>query len=163
MAAPTGSGSDLSFLSIRELATRLQKGLSPVELAEHFLDRLEKIGPTYNCVVTVLRDRALEEARKAEAEIHAGRWRGVLHGVPYGVKDLMAARGGPTTWGAAPFREQTFDYDADAVRRLKDAGAVLLAKLSMVELAGGMGYNHADASVNGPGLNPWNQAVRNGG
>ncbi|HEV8481703.1 MAG TPA: amidase [Candidatus Eisenbacteria bacterium] len=163
MAAPTGSGSDLSFLSIRELATRLQKGLSPVELTEHFLDRLEKVGPAYNCVVTVLRERALEEARKAEAEIHAGRWRGILHGVPYGVKDLLAAHGGPTTWGAAPYKDQVFDHDADAVRRLKDAGAVLLAKLSMVELAGGMGYNHANASFNGPGLNPWNKSYWSGG
>ena len=155
--------SDLSFLSIRELAARIKKGLSPVALAEHFLDRLEKIGPTYNCVVTLLRERALEEARKAEAEIHAGRLRGVLHGVPYGVKDLLAARGGPTTWGCAPYKDQVFDYDADAVRRLKDAGAVLLAKLSMVELAGGMGYNHANASFNGPGLNPWNKAYWSGG
>jgi len=157
------SGSDLSFLSIRELAARVQKGLSPVALAEHFLERLERIGPTYNCVVTVLRDRALEEARKAEVEIHAGRQRGVLHGIPYGVKDLLAARGGPTTWGCAPYKDQVFDQDADVVRRLKDAGAVLLAKLSMVELAGGMGYNHANASFNGPGLNPWNKAYWSGG
>src|SRR5215831_10839969 len=157
------TGSDLSFLSIRELAARVQKGLSPVALAEHFLERLERIGPTYNCVVTVLRDRALEEARKAEAEIHAGRQRGVLHGIPYGVKDLLAARGGPTTWGCAPYKDQVFDQDADVVRRLKDAGAVLLAKLSMVELAGGMGYNHANASFNGPGLNPWNKAYWSGG
>src|SRR5215831_5663542 len=157
------TGSDLSFLSIRELAARVQKGLSPVALAEHFLERLERIGPTYNCVVTVLGDRALEEARKAEAEIHAGRRRGVLHGIPYGVKDLLAARGGPTTWGCAPYKDQAFDQDADVVRRLKDAGAVLLAKLSMVELAGGMGYNHANASFNGPGLNPWNKAYWSGG
>src|SRR5262245_55869962 len=155
--------SDLSFLSIRELAGRIKKGLSPVALAEHFLDRLEKIGPSFNCVVTVMRDRALQEARKAEAEIHAGRLRGVLHGIPYGVKDLLAARGGPTTWGCAPYKDQVFDYDADAVRRLKDAGAVLLAKLSMVELAGGMGYNHANASFNGPGLNPWNNSYWSGG
>src|SRR5262249_17527287 len=157
------SGSDLSFLSIRELAARVQKGLSPVALAEHFLERLERIGPTYNCVVTVLRDRALEEARKAEAEIHAGRQRGVLHGIPYGVKDLVAARGGPTTWGCAPYKDQVFDQDADVVRRLKDAGAVLLAQLSMVELAGGKGHNHANASFNGPGLNPWNKAYWSGG
>ena len=157
------AASDLSFLSVRELSQRIEKGLSPVELAEHFLGRLESIGPKYNAVVTVMRDRALEEARKAETEIHAGRRRGLLHGVPYGVKDLLAAKGAPTTWGAEPFRTQTFDQDADVVRRLHDAGAVLLAKLSMVELAGGMGYNHANASFNGPGLNPWNRDYWSGG
>ena len=160
---PPEMGSDLSFLSVRELSQRLQKGLSPVAVAEHFLDRLERIGPKYNAVVTILKDRALEEARKAEAEIHAGRWRGPLHGVPYGVKDLLAAKGGPTTWGAEPYRNQVFDEDADVVRRLHDAGAVLLAKLSMVELAGGMGYNQANAAFNGPGLNPWNKTFWSGG
>jgi aspartyl-tRNA(Asn)/glutamyl-tRNA(Gln) amidotransferase subunit A len=157
------SGADLTFLSVRELSARIQKGLSPVAVAEHFLDRLEKIGPAYHCVVTVLRDRALDEARTAEKELKGGHKRGLLHGVPYGVKDLLAARGGPTTWGCAPYKDQVFDYDADAVRRLKEAGAVLLAKLSMVELAGGMGYNHANASLNGPGLNPWNKAYWSGG
>ena len=157
------AGSDLSFLSVRELSQRIEKGASPVELAEHFLGRLETIGPKYNAVVTVMRERGLEEARKAEAEIRAGRRRSVLHGVPYGVKDLLAARGAPTTWGAEPYRGQAFDYDADVVRRLHDAGAVLLAKLSMVELAGGMGYNHAHAAFNGPGLNPWNKDYWSGG
>src|SRR5215468_5446004 len=161
MADP--SSTDLSFLSVRDLSTRIQKGLSPVAVAEHFLDRLEKIGPAYNAVVTVLRERALGEARTAEKEIRGGHKRGLLHGVPYGVKDLLAARGGPTTWGCAPYKDQVFDQDADVVRRLKDAGAVLLAKLSMVELAGGMGYNHANASFNGPGLNPWNKAYWSGG
>ncbi len=130
--------------------------LSAVELAETFLDRLEAIGPRYNAVVTVTRDRALEQARRADAEIAAGQHRGPLHGIPYGAKDLLATSGGiPTTWGAEPFRDQVFDYDATVVRRLEDAGAVLAAKLSLVELAGGMGYEPAESAFNGPGRNPW--------
>jgi aspartyl-tRNA(Asn)/glutamyl-tRNA(Gln) amidotransferase subunit A len=87
-----------------------------------------------------------------------------LHGIPYGAKDLLATSGGiPTTWGAAPFRGQTFDYDATVVRRLEEAGAVLAAKLAMVELAGGMGYLRLDASFTGPGLNPWDTTRWSGG
>jgi aspartyl-tRNA(Asn)/glutamyl-tRNA(Gln) amidotransferase subunit A len=155
---------DLSFLSVRELSARLRgRSLSPVALAEHSLERLERLGPRYNAVVTLMRDSALAEARVAERELKAGRARGPLHGIPYGVKDLVATRGVPTTWGAAPYREQVFDYDATVVERLRRAGAVLVAKLAMVELAGGMGYNHADASFTGPGLTPWNTAFWSGG
>ena len=130
--------------------------VSAVELAETFLDRLATIGPRYNAVVTLTRDRALEQARRADAEIAAGSYRGPLHGIPYGAKDLLATSGGiPTTWGAEPFRDQVFDYDATVVRRLEEAGAVLAAKLSLVELAGGMGYEPAESAFNGPGINPW--------
>ena len=92
------------FRSIRELAEAVRtRQVSPVELAEVFLERLERLGPRYNAVVAVTRQRALAEARRAEAEIAAGGWRGPLHGIPYGVKDLLATGGGiPTTWGAAP-------------------------------------------------------------
>jgi aspartyl-tRNA(Asn)/glutamyl-tRNA(Gln) amidotransferase subunit A len=114
-------------------------------------------------VVTVTREPALKEARAAETEIRAGKIRGPLHGIPYGVKDLVATRGIPTTWGAEPFRKQVFDYDGTVVRKLRDAGAVLVAKLAMVELAGGFGYNNADASFTGPGRNPWNTAYWAGG
>ena len=152
------------FLPVRELGTRIRRRqLSPVALAEGFLDRLERIGPRFNAVVTVMRDSALAEARAAEREIATGRYRGPMHGMPYGVKDLVATRGVPTTWGAAPYREQVFDYDATAVTRLRGMGAVLCAKLAMVELAGGMGYNHADASFTGPGLTPWNTEFWSGG
>src|SRR2546430_1130695 len=89
--------------------------------------------------------------------------RGPLHGIPYGVKDLLATKGVPTTWGAEPYRNQVFDRDATVVRKLREAGAVLCAKLAMVELAGGMGYNHADASFTGPGLTPWNTSYWSGG
>src|SRR5918993_389071 len=104
--------------------------LAPVELAEGYLQRLESIGPRLGAVATVMRERALREAREAEAEIRRGRYRGPLHGVPYGVKDLLATRGAPTTWGAPPYKDQRFDYDATVVERLRGAGAVLLAKLS---------------------------------
>jgi aspartyl-tRNA(Asn)/glutamyl-tRNA(Gln) amidotransferase subunit A len=128
------------YTPVRELAEAVRaRQVSPVTLTEAFLDRLERLGPRYNAVVTVTRDRALVQARRAEGEIGAGGWRGPLHGIPYGAKDLLATAGGiPTTWGAALLRAQTFDFDATVVQRLEQAGAVLVAKLAMVELAGGM-------------------------
>ncbi len=152
------------FLPVRELAARIRaRKLSPVELVTGCLDRLEALGPRYNAVVTVMRESALAEARKAERDIAAGKYRGLLHGIPYGAKDLVATKDAPTTWGAEPYRNQAFDYDATVVERLRAAGAVLCAKLAMVELAGGLGYNHADASFTGPGLTPWNTKFWSGG
>ncbi|MBI2525218.1 MAG: amidase [Candidatus Rokubacteria bacterium] len=153
------------FQPVRELAERLRtRRLSPVRLAELFLDRLERLGPRYNAVVTVTRARALHQARRAESEIAAGRYRGPLHGIPYGAKDLLATSGGiPTTWGAAPLREQTFDEDATVIRRLEEAGAVLCAKLAMIELAGGMGYRQPRASFTGACVNPWEAGSWSGG
>ncbi|HYM81966.1 MAG TPA: amidase [Candidatus Limnocylindria bacterium] len=154
----------ISFLSVRELGQSLRaRKLSSVALAEACFERLEGPGTRLNAVVTLMRDSALAEARAAEKEIASGRYRGPLHGIPYGAKDLVATRGVPTTWGAQPYRNQTFDYDATVVEKLRAAGAVLVAKLAMVELAGGMGYNHADASFTGPGLTPWNRAFWSGG
>ena len=156
--------SDLMYLPVRELAASVKsRKLSPVKLTEVCLDRLEKVGPQLNAVVTVMRESALKEATAAEADIKKGRYRGPLHGIPYGVKDLLATQGVPTTWGAEPYRQQVFDQDATVVRKLREAGAVLCAKLAMVELAGGMGYNHADASFTGPGLTPWNTKFWSGG
>ena len=159
------SGVSPVFAPIRQLAARVRgREVSPVALAERFLERLERLGPRYNAVVTMTRDRALDEARRAEREIAAGRYRGPLHGIPYGAKDLLATAGGmPTTWGAAPFRDQRFDFDATAIRRLEAAGAVLVAKLAMVELAGGMGYRQPHASFSGPGVNPWAEEAWSGG
>jgi Asp-tRNA(Asn)/Glu-tRNA(Gln) amidotransferase A subunit family amidase len=155
---------DFAFLSIVELGRLLrQKKTSATELATYFLDRLERIGPRYNAVVTVTRERALAEAAQADREIRAGKWRGPLHGIPYGVKDLLATKDYPTTWGAEPYRQQKFDYDATVIERLGAAGAVLVAKLAMVELAGGMGYNQANASFTGPGKTPWNPGYWSGG
>jgi aspartyl-tRNA(Asn)/glutamyl-tRNA(Gln) amidotransferase subunit A len=155
---------DILFSSVRELAALVRaRKLSPVALTEAYLGRLEKLGSKLGAVVTVTRELALKEARAADAEIRARRYRGPLHGIPYGVKDLLATRGIPTTWGAEPYRKQVFDYDATAVRKLREAGAVLLGKLAMVELAGGFGYDNADASFTGPGRTPWNTRYWSGG
>ena len=140
-----------------------QKRVSSVELTKLYLSRLEKYGAHYGAVVTIMHDRGLREARAADKELAAGHVRGPLHGVPYGVKDLLAAVGAPTTWGAAPYRHQVFDYDGTVVKKLHAAGAVLCAKLAMVELAGGFGYNDADASFTGPGRTPWNRNYWSGG
>jgi aspartyl-tRNA(Asn)/glutamyl-tRNA(Gln) amidotransferase subunit A len=154
---------DTLFLPVSRLAEEVRaRRLDPVELAEAYLQRLEQLGPRLNAVVTVTRERALEEARAAKREIAAGRYRGPLHGIPYGAKDLIAAEGYPTTWGAQPYREQRFP-DAAVVARLKAAGAVLVAKLASVELAGGMGYEQANASFTGPGRTPWNPEFWSGG
>src|SRR5687768_9862633 len=121
---------DLSFLSIPELGRLLRsRQVSAVELAGHFLDRLERLGPTYNAVVTVIREPAMSAARLRDRELAAGKIRGPLHGIPYGVKDLLATECAPTTWGAEPYRNQMLKGDATVVRRLREAGAVLCAKL----------------------------------
>jgi len=157
-------GDDILFAPIRDLAERLRtRRLTSVALTEAYLDRLQKVGPRLNGVVTLMRDSALKEARAADEQIRAGKYRGLLHGIPYGAKDLLATRGVPTTWGAEPFRRQTFDYDATVIRKLRDAGAVLLGKLAMVELAGSFGYNNADASFTGPCKTPWNLGYWSGG
>lgn len=152
------------YLSVRELGNRIRTGqLSPVALTEAYLDRLQTIGRRLNAVVTIMRASALQQAREAERDIQAGRYRGPLHGIPYGLKDLVATRGVPTTWGAKPLRKQVFDYDATVVRKLRNAGAILIAKLAMVEIAGGFGYNNANASFSGPGKTPWNLDYWSGG
>ena len=156
--------SSVYFLPVRELGARIRaKKLSPVELTDGCLERLSTIGKNLNAVVTLMADVARAEAKQAETEIKAGKYRGPLHGIPCGVKDLLATKAAPTTYGAAPYKDQLFDFDATAVTRLRAAGAILTAKLSMVELAGGMGYNHADASFTGPGLTPWNTKFWSGG
>ncbi len=159
----TPSG-DWAWASIEELGKELRAGTtSAVRLTEYFLNRLEKFGPKYNAVVTITRARALDEAQQADADIAAGRDRGPLHGIPYGAKDLLAAKGYPTSWGAEPLKDQQFDEDAVVIARLKAAGAVLCAKLSMVELAGGFGYQQADAAFTGPGRNAWDETRWAGG
>ncbi len=155
---------DLAFAGVVELGRLLRAHkTSATELATYFLERLDRLGPRFNAVVTVTRERALAEAAQADKEIRQGKWRGPLHGIPYGVKDLLATKGYPTTWGAEPYRDQRLDADATVVERLGAAGAVLVAKLAMVELAGGMGYNQANASFTGPGKTPWNTGYWSGG
>ena len=152
-----GELTDLLYRPVRDLAELVRAGqVSPVELTELALDRLERHGPTLNAVVTVTRERALSQAKRAEEEIARGGYRGPLHGIPYGAKDLLATSDGiPTSWGAAPFAGRVFDRDATVVRKLEEAGAVLCAKLAMIELAGGMGYRQPHASFTGPPKNPW--------
>ncbi len=155
---------DILYLPVTELAEKIQaRQISPVELTESYLARLERLGPRLNAVATITRELGLAEARAAEREINGGYYRGPLHGIPYGAKDLLATRGIPTTWGAPPYRNQVFDYDATVIERLRSAGAVLIAKLAMVELAGSGGYRFASASATGPGLNPWNTGTWSGG
>jgi aspartyl-tRNA(Asn)/glutamyl-tRNA(Gln) amidotransferase subunit A len=155
---------DLAFRAIGELGTMLRvREISPVELTRYFLRRLDEVARPLNAVVTITEDVALREAALAEAELMRGVDRGPLHGIPYGAKDIIAAAGIPTTWGAAPFAEQVFGYDATVVRRLRDAGAVLAAKVATVEIAGGMGYNNPDASFTGPTGNPVNPRTWAGG
>jgi aspartyl-tRNA(Asn)/glutamyl-tRNA(Gln) amidotransferase subunit A len=150
-------GEDMLYLTVHEQSKLIHsRKLSPVELAEAALARLEKLGPKLGAVATLTRERAMEEARSAEKEIAAGKSRGPLHGIPWGAKDLLATRGIPTTWGAPPFKDQVFDYDATVVQKLRKAGAVLVAKLSMIELAGGGGYNNGNASLQGPSRCPYN-------
>jgi aspartyl-tRNA(Asn)/glutamyl-tRNA(Gln) amidotransferase subunit A len=155
---------DVLSLSVTELSARIRsRKLSPVELTQAYLARIDKLSPRLNAFESVLPERALAEAKTAENEINRGRWRGVLHGIPYGAKDLLATAGTRTTWGAVPLKEQRFDTDATVVRKLREAGAVLLGKLAMVEFAGGLGYRFANASVSGPGRNPWNTDRWTGG
>ncbi len=155
---------DILFAPIRELAALLRaRKISSTELTRACLRRLEDIGPKLGAVVTITSDLALKQANAADDELKAGKDRGLLHGIPCGVKDLLATKGIPTTWGAAPYQEQIFDYDATVIEKLRNAGAVLCAKLAMVELAGGFGYNNADASFTGPGKTPWNIKFWSGG
>ncbi len=143
--------SDLAFASIPELGALLRAGaVTAVDLAELSLARLERFDPQLQAVVTLTRERALATARERDAELAAGTDRGPLHGIPYGAKDLLAARGTPTTWGAEPYRDQVLDEDAAVVQRLEVAGAVLVAKLTLGALAWG------DVWFGGITKNPWN-------
>lgn len=150
-------GEDVLYLSVRELGDQMRaRKISPVELTESYLARSESLGPKLNAYATITRELALKQAHAAEAEIAAGHYRGPLHGVPYGLKDLIAVEGYPTTWGAKPFANRTLDFNATIVEKLNRAGAVLIGKVAMIELAGGLGYSSAHASLQGASKNPWN-------
>ena len=150
------SGEEIFHLSVSELAKRIEaKKLSPVELTQIYLDRSQKLGPRYNAYALLTPEIALEQAKAAEKEIGRGHYRGPLHGIPYAAKDLLAVKGLPTTWGAKPYANQVFDYNATVIDHLRGVGAVMLGKASMIELAGGMGYRFASASLQGEAKNPW--------
>jgi aspartyl-tRNA(Asn)/glutamyl-tRNA(Gln) amidotransferase subunit A len=153
-----------AYADVDTLSRGLAAGeYTSAELTKFFLDRCRTYGPKLNAVATLLESEALATADKCDAERQSGKSRGPLHGIPYGAKDLLAFPGHPTTWGAAPYRDRTIDQEAAVLKQLRDAGAVLIAKLSMVEIAGGMGYTSADAAFNGPGRNPWNVDRWSGG
>jgi aspartyl-tRNA(Asn)/glutamyl-tRNA(Gln) amidotransferase subunit A len=157
-------GDEVLFQSASELGPQIHaRKISPVELTESYLARIQKYNGSLNAFETITADLARTQARTAEDEINAGRYRGPLHGIPYGAKDLLATAGIPTGWGARPMKGQMFDRDATVVRKLREAGAILLGKLAMVELAGGLGYRYAGASVSGPGRNPWDTTRWTGG
>lgn len=142
---------EAAFWPVTHLARLIETGqVTSVELTEMYLARLERLNPLLNCVVTLTPERALEQAREADEEIAAGGYRGPLHGIPWGAKDIIAVSGYRTTWGAAPFEDQVLDLDAAVVERLDAAGAVLVAKLTTGELAFG------DQWFGGRTNNPWN-------
>ena len=149
---------DLAFASVRELAELVRtKKVSSLALTEMYLRRLKKYDPTLKFVVTLTEERALTQAKKADAEIAAGKYHGPLHGLPWGAKDLLATKGYRTTWGAGGFENQTIDEDATVVQRLDDAGAVLVAKLTLGALALG------DVWFGGVTRNPWNPSQGSSG
>jgi Asp-tRNA(Asn)/Glu-tRNA(Gln) amidotransferase A subunit family amidase len=134
----SGNTEDLAFLPVTELSELVRrKRVTSVELTQMYLARLKKYDPVLHCVITLTEDRALQQARDADAEIRRGKYRGPLHGIPWGAKDLLAVRGYKTTWGAGPYKDQVVDADATVVQRLDAAGAVLVAKLTLGELAQG--------------------------
>jgi Amidase len=144
----------VAFWPVTQLGELLRtKQVKSVELTEMYLARLKRYNPKLLCAVTITEELALRQAREADEEIAAGRYRGPLHGVPYGVKDLAAAKGYPTTWGAAPFKDRVIDEDATVVSRLRQAGAVLVAKLATGELA------LDDVWFAGQTKNPWDLSM----
>lgn len=156
--------STLPFASIGELGGALRRReISAVELTKFFVKRLETLGPQYNALACLISKEAHGAAKDVDYDLKRERFRGPLQGIPYGAKDLLAVAKYPTTWGAKPFADQVFDYSATVIHRLAGANAILIGKLSMIELAGGGGYSSASASLQGPCLNPWNKLYWAGG
>ena len=156
---------DVFFAPVTELAARIRaRQLSPVELTEGFLDRIAKFSARYNAFITVTRDLALEQARAAESEIPRGHYRGPLHGIPWGAKDLLATKGIPTGWGTRFLAKQVFDDGRHRGRSgCTSAGAVMLGKTHWSSSRAASGYRFPNASVAGPGRNPWNSERWTGG
>jgi aspartyl-tRNA(Asn)/glutamyl-tRNA(Gln) amidotransferase subunit A len=163
MATKTPS-SDVFYASISELSTRLRaKEFSCVELTNAFCDRLEKIGAAHNALALSLRKSAIKKAKDVDGDLKRDRTRGPLQGIPYGAKDLLAVKKQPTEWGSRAFAGQKFEEDAFVIQKLDAAGAILIGKLAMIELAGGVGYQTASASSTGPAQNPWDRTRWAGG
>jgi Asp-tRNA(Asn)/Glu-tRNA(Gln) amidotransferase A subunit family amidase len=141
---------DLPFYTVAQLGEFIRtKQITSLELTQFFLDRLKKYSPQLYCTVTITEQLALEQAKRADAELKQGKYRGPLHGIPYGAKDLLAKSGYKTTWGAVPYKDQTIDMDATVIRKLEEAGAVLCGKMTLGALAMG------DVWFGGKTRNPW--------
>ena len=148
---PPSSPEELAFLPVTALAQLIKtRQITSTQLTRLYLDRLKKYGFRLECIITLTEDLALAQAKKADEEIEAGLYRGPLHGIPWGAKDLLSTKGIRTTWGAEPYKDQILDEDATVVRRLEEAGAVLVAKLTLGALAMG------DVWYGGRTRNPWN-------
>jgi Asp-tRNA(Asn)/Glu-tRNA(Gln) amidotransferase A subunit family amidase len=142
---------DLAFYTIEQLASLIKnKKISSLALTQFFIERIKKWGDTLQCVISIQEEIAYAQAKKADAELAQGKYRGLLHGIPYGLKDLFAVKGTKTTWGAAPYQNQTIDEDAFVYTKLREAGAVLVAKFTLGALAMG------DYWFGGRTKNPWN-------
>lgn len=142
---------ELAFAPIPVLAQLIKKRqITSTDLTKMYISRLKKYGPQLQCTITLMEDLAYKQAKKADEEIAAGKYRGLLHGIPWGAKDLLATKGAKTTWGATPFKEQFIDEDATVVKKLDEAGAILVAKLTLGALAMG------DTWFDGKTRNPWN-------
>lgn len=149
---------DLAYYSLYELASLIKrKKITSVELTAFFLDRLKKYGPILHCVIELTEDSALAQARRADADLARGVYRSPLQGIPYGIKDLFAVRGSHTTWGTPPYKDQVINQNAYVADQLEEAGAVLVAKLSLGELA------EDDVWFGGLTRNPWNPSTGSGG
>jgi hypothetical protein len=141
----------VAFWPVTDLAELVRtKQVTSLELTTMYLDRLKRYGPTLECVISLTEARALDAARRADAEIAQGKYRGPLHGIPYGAKDLLAVEGTRTTWGAMPYKDQMIDNTATVIRKLDEAGAVLVVKTTLGALAWG------DVWFGGMTRNPWN-------
>ena len=145
-----GNPSSLAFATVAEMSALLHAGkVTSLELTEMYLERLKRHAPQLYCVVTLTEDLAIAQAKRADAEMAAGKSRGPLHGIPYGAKDLLATKGIPTTYGVAAYKQKVLDFDATVIKRLEEAGCVLLCKTSLGELAMG------DVWFGGTSRNPW--------
>jgi len=150
VSVPTNKN-ELAFYTVAQLASLLKnKQITSTELTKIYLNRLKKYGDTLQCVITITEEVALVQAKRADEELAAGKYRGPLHGIPYGIKDLLAVKGTKTTWGATPYKDQVIDETATIVKKLEVAGAVMTAKLTLGALAWG------DVWYGGVTKNPWN-------
>ncbi|WP_080058556.1 amidase [Spirosoma aerolatum] len=149
---------ELAYYTVGQLGQLIRtKQITSVELTQFFLNRLKTYDPKLHCVITTTDDLAMAQAKRADAELKAGKYRGPLHGIPYGAKDLLATKGYKTTWGANPYKDQTIDMDATVIKKLEEAGAILCAKMTLGALAMG------DVWYGGMTRNPWNPATGSSG